>query len=281
MYRTRVRVPAGRRIAVEEMLLGLADATSTRILGDEVEICGFSRRRPDAARWRSVWSATGIPIRSVRLDSVPDDGWAARSLVRLAPARSGRFVLRGSHLPISSPTRHDLCINAGPAFGTGHHPTTSVMIEMLDRLAGQRPRPRRVLDLGTGAGTLAIVMARLWRCPVLAIDNDPDAVACARDNVARNRVGRWVEVVEADARRPTGRRFDVVAANLFADLLRGVAPHLAGSLSTGGSLVLSGILLPQRLPVLRSYVRHGLTVRRTVRRETWITLLVDRSRARR
>ncbi len=277
MYRIQVRVPAAQRVAAEELLLGIADATSTRIVDEDAEICAFSGRRPDDRTVRTNLTATGITARSLRIDTVPDHGWTARSLRRLPPVRAGRFVLRGSHHPVSAPLRHDICIDAGPAFGTGHHPTTAAVIGLLDHLAGQRPRPQLALDMGTGTGILAIVMARLWRCPVLAVDNDPAAVSCARENVARNRVAGWVDVIEADGDRLMGGRFDVTAANLFAGPLRRTAPQLAGSLAPGGSLVLSGLLRPQRLPVLQSYVRRGLSVRRTVHRNPWITLLLDRS----
>ena len=281
MYRLRVRVPAGLQAAVEEMLLGFADATRVRIDGADVEIFGYASRPPNAGTFAAALAGAGIRARAIELATVPDDDWVARGLARLPSVRAGRFVLRGSHLPAHPAARHDICIDAGPAFGTGHHPTTATAVETLTGLARRRFRPRLALDVGTGAGVLAIVMARLWRCPVLAVDHDPDAVACARENVARNRATRWVDVVEADGGDATGHAFDVIAANLFAGPLRGMAPRLARSLSPGGYAVLSGLLGRQRLPVLRAYADRNLAVRRVVRRRDWVTLLLARSRARR
>ena len=280
MYRIRVRVPAKLQAAVEEMLLGIADATRAQIGRDDVEIFGYSHRRPDAGRFAAALAGTGIDARACELESVPDDDWVTRGLARLPCVRAGQFVLRGSHLPAPPTARHDICIDAGPAFGTGHHPTTAMVIETLTGLARRRFRPHLALDVGTGAGVLAIVMARLWRCPVLAVDHDPDAVAYARGNVVRNRVTRWVDVVEADGNDAAGDVFDVIAANLFAAPLRAMAPRLARSLSTGGYAALSGLLVRQRLPVLHAYANQGLAVRRVARRQDWLTLLLARSRAR-
>ncbi len=281
MYRIRVRVPAEMQTAVEEMLLGIADATRVRIDGDDVEVFGYSYRQPNAGEFAAALTGTGIRAQAFQLETVPDDDWVTQGLTRLPRVRAGRFVLRGSHLPAHLTARYDICIDAGPAFGTGHHPTTAMVIEILTGLAQRRFFPRLALDVGTGAGVLAIVMARLWRCPVLAVDHDPEAVACARENVARNRVTRWVDVVEADGCDATGQVFDAIAANLFAAPLRVMAPRLARSLSTGGYAALSGLLVRQRLPVLHAYANQNLAVRGVARREDWLTLVLARPRPRR
>ena len=281
MYRIRVRVPAKLQTAVEEMLLGIADATRARIDGDDVEIFGYSYRQPNAGKFAAALDGTGIRARACRLETVPDEDWISRGLACLPSVRAGRFVLRGSHLPASLTARYDICIDAGPAFGTGHHPTTAMVVEALTGLAQRRFRPRFALDVGTGTGVLAVVMARLWRCPVLAVDHDPDAVACARENIVRNRVTRWVDVVEADGCDATGNVFDVIAANLFAGPLRVLAPRLARCLSTGGYAALSGMLMRQRLPVLGAYANQNLAVQRMMRHQDWLTLLLARPRARR
>ncbi|MDE0373499.1 MAG: 50S ribosomal protein L11 methyltransferase [Rhodospirillales bacterium] len=279
MYRIWMRVPADARITVEEMLLGITEASRTVIEGSEAEISGYSRQPPDTRAFEQALAGVGIRTRTSMLEPVPDDDWVTRGLARQPPVRAGQFVLRGRHSPACSAARNDICVDAGPAFGTGHHPTTATMIEMLVHLAHRGFRPQLALDMGTGAGTLAIVMARLWRCPVLAADNDQAAVLCARENVVRNRVARWVDVVEADGYDAISSVFDVVAANLFADPIRAMAPALARSLSTRGYAALSGLLVRQRLPVLRAHVGQGLTVRRTVRRDDWLTFLLARPRA--
>ena len=279
MYRIRVRVPAEARITVEEMLLGISEASRTLVEGGEAEVFGYSRQPPDTNAFEHALAGVGIRTRTCLLEPVPDDDWVTRGLARLQPVRAGRFVLRGRHSPACSAARNDICVDAGPAFGTGHHPTTATMIEMLVHLAQRGFRPQLALDMGTGAGTLAIVMARLWRCPVLAADNDQAAVLCARQNVVRNRVARWVDVVEVDGYDAISSVFDVVAANLFADPLRAMAPALARSLSTRGYAALSGLLVRQRLPVLRAHIDQGLIVRRTVRRDDWLTFLLARPHA--
>ncbi len=277
MYRIRVRTPVHARAAVEEMLLGITDFTSTEIIDNEVEIAGFSRSPPDTSDLIAAFQDLGIRSRVSEPEEVADDDWVARGLRRLPAVRSGRFVLRGSHLPAAERRFDDICIDAGEAFGTGHHPTTATAIELLSCLARGRLRPHALLDMGTGAGTLAIVMARLWKCPVTAVDNDPVAVRCATENAVRNRVAHQIRVVEADGYRSVQGPFDIVAANLYAAPLRTMVPELLRCLGRRGQAVLSGLLDHQRMPILRAHAAAGMVPRRIIRRDGWVTLHLARA----
>lgn len=273
-----MNTPSRFRAIVEEMLLGITDATIVRIAGDIAEVTGLAERPPNAEGLAQSLSGLGVEAELLGVDAIQEHDWVARGLSHLIAVDAGRFTLRGSHLPPCARARDDICIDAGLAFGTGHHPTTATVLDILTALARYRDRPRKVLDVGTGSGVLAIAMARLWRCPVMAVDNDPDAVRCARVNVARNGVARWVQVIEADGHGALigHDKYDVVAANLFASPLRALAPRLARCLVPGGHAVLAGLLDDQRFPVMRAYTDQGLAIRRTVRREGWLTLLLTR-----
>src|SRR5262249_10465090 len=138
----------------------------------------------------------------------------------LPPIAAGRFIVHGSHdRPRFAMRRLALQIEAGEAFGSGHNATTALCLEALDALARRR-RLRRVLDLGCGSGVLAIAVARAapGAC-VLATDDDPVAVAVARENARLNRVGRRVRVLQANGfAHPALRRwppFDLVLANIL------------------------------------------------------------------
>jgi ribosomal protein L11 methyltransferase len=176
---------------------------------------------------------------------VPDEDWAARSQAHLTAVRVGRIVVTP---PWVSPDRglDDLVIVIQPSmgFGTAHHATTRLCLRLLQPL---NLNGASVLDVGTGSGVLAIAAARLGAARVVAIDNDPDALASARENVGLNEVGGRVSLQQVDlsslpqAPSPTPQAvFDLVLANLTAAVLIAEASVLARSLRSGGSLIVSG-----------------------------------------
>ncbi|KAB0681941.1 50S ribosomal protein L11 methyltransferase [Aureimonas leprariae] len=217
---------------------------------------------------------------SVSREDIPDTDWMAQVLADLKPVRAGRFVVHGSHDRASvRPNEISIEIEAGQAFGTGHHGTTAGCLEMIDRIARRR-RPQNVLDLGTGTAVLAIGAAKLVRAPVLATDIDPVAVAVARSNIELNRASGFVRTAVAmGLQGPAVLRaapFDLIVANILAGPLMRLAPSMRHHLAAGGDIVLSGILARQRDAVLAAYRIQGLFHRRTIRRDEWVTLHLTR-----
>jgi ribosomal protein L11 methyltransferase len=150
-----------------------------------------------------------------------------------------------------------LHLDPGQAFGTGAHASTRLVLEELQRLADEGARPARVLDVGTGSGILAIAAARLWPAArITATDNDPLAVATARENLERNALPEVVASTDDLDVLPTG--FDLVLANIQADVLERLAPALIARLAPGASLVLSGLLTPQAPEVGARFAGLGL-----------------------
>jgi ribosomal protein L11 methyltransferase len=217
---------------------------------------------------------------AIRREIVPDADWVALSLQGLKPVRAGRFFVHGAH-DRGKRRAGDLAIEieAGLAFGTGHHGTTSGCLDMIWQVA-RRERPRNALDLGAGSAVLAIALAKMARIPVLATDIDPVATAVAKENVRLNHVGAYVEVKTAQgfhhpafaARAP----FDLIVANILARPLMRLAPEMARHVSQGGSLILSGILDRQRDAVIASYAGQKFRHVRTLEREGWVTLHLKR-----
>ena len=210
------------------------------------------------------------------VEPVPPIDWVAHTQASLSPVRAGRFVLHGSHdAPRFARLRRAVLIDAGQAFGTGHHGTTAGCLVVIDRLL-KRGTPRRVLDLGTGSAVLAIALARRARVPVLATDIDPVAVAIARENARLNGVGGLLRVEVATGLQHNVIRaaapYDLIVANILAGPLRAMAPAIARYLAPGGRVVLSGLLERQRAAVLAAYRAQGLHVEATVPREGWATL---------
>lgn len=214
------------------------------------------------------------------VETIPDIDWVGKSLEGLKAVRAGRFFVHGAH------ERHGrrsgeiaIEIEAGQAFGTGHHGTTAGCLEMIEEIV-RRERPQNVLDLGTGSAVLAIGVARMARVPVLATDIDPVAVQVAEQNIRLNRMGAYVATAVATGFRHTDfkRRgpFDLIVANILARPLMRLAPQMKQHVPAGGSVILSGILDRQRNAVVAAYAGQGFRHVKTLHREGWSTLHLKR-----
>ncbi|MFD2237345.1 50S ribosomal protein L11 methyltransferase [Aureimonas populi] len=217
---------------------------------------------------------------AAEVETLPDIDWMQSVLAGLKPVRAGRFLVHGAH-DRDKVRAGDLSIEieAGQAFGTGHHGTTAGCLTLIGDIVRRR-RPANALDLGTGSAVLAIGIAKLARVPVLATDIDPVAVRVARENVRANGVHALVETAVSTgfhsgvfAGTP---RFELIVANILAGPLMALAPRMAAHLAPGGDLVLSGILARQRRGVLAAYRAQGLVHRRTLTRGEWVTLHLTR-----
>lgn len=206
--------------------------------------------------------------------------WMQSVLADLKPVRAGRFLVHGAH-DRQRVAANDIGIEieAGQAFGTGHHGTTAGCLTMIGDIL-RRKNPRNALDLGTGSAVLAIAVARLARIPVLATDIDPVAVDVARGNVQANGVSSLVRAaVAVGFNGPAfadGARFDLIVANILAGPLMRLAPAMERRLARGGDIVLSGILARQRQAVLAAYRDQALYHKRTIRMGDWVTLHLGR-----
>jgi ribosomal protein L11 methyltransferase len=171
----------------------------------------------------------------------------------LKPSWSRRAAKKGQSVIVLDP---------GLSFGTGRHPTTSFCLREIVRLRAQT-RPSSFLDVGTGSGVLAIAAAKLGYRPVRGVDVDPISVRVARSNARRNRATGVVKITQDDFRRlpPRARRkYDLVCANLTADLLVNHAKSIRGFLRTGGRLVLAGILDREFDAVATAYAKKGMAL---------------------
>ncbi|WP_292896410.1 50S ribosomal protein L11 methyltransferase [Nitratireductor sp.] len=245
------------------------------------QISIYTEEDADKLEQRVLESLSDVsPLPPLEREEVPEIDWVSHSLEGLRPVRVGRFLVHGSH------DRHlqrigDIAIeiDAGLAFGTGHHGTTAGCLCALANIL-KSEHPRNALDLGTGSAVLAIAIARAARIPVLATDIDPIATEVAASNVRLNRVADLVETHTAPgfhhavfARR---KPFDLIVANILARPLMALAPAMANHITPGGSLVLSGILERQRRAVVAAYGGQGFRHVRTQAREGWVTIHMKR-----
>ncbi|MGM4910919.1 50S ribosomal protein L11 methyltransferase [Rhizobium sp. 768_B6_N1_8] len=224
--------------------------------------------------------AQAFPDAALSREVIPDVDWVTKSLEGLKPVRAGRFLVHGSH-DRDKVRMGDIAIeiDAGQAFGTGHHGTTAGCLEVIDRVVRAR-KVRNALDLGTGSGVLAIAVRKLRNIPVLATDIDPIAVRVAAENVRRNGIASGIRTVTAPGFHSTAFSengpFDLIIANILARPLIRMAPQLVTNLAPGGSVILSGILASQRWKVIAAYNGAKLRHVRTIWRNGWVTIHLDR-----
>jgi ribosomal protein L11 methyltransferase len=238
---------------------------------------------PDQAQIRGlVGIAAGNEVaRDIAFDTVETKDWVKATLEELVPVHAGRFIVHGRHdREKIAPNKLGIEIEAALAFGTGHHGTTRGCLLLLDSVLKARP-PKRVLDLGTGTGVLAIATAKALRRRVLASDIDPLSVRVAADNARLNGVGDLVETVCAtgfSAPQFAGRGpFDLVLANILANPLRQMATPMASHLAPSTLVILSGLLPHQAQGVIAAYRARGLVLKRHLQIEGWSSLLLRRA----
>jgi len=223
----------------------------------------------------------GFEALQVWVEALADADWLAMALSGLPPVRAGRFFVFGVHDRGRAPAGAvKLRIEAGAAFGTGHHGTTVGCPLAYDALRKRR-RFTRTLDVGTGTGVLAIAAARTGARTVVGTDIDPVSVWIARDNARINR-GRCRFAVAHGLNHPMVRGagpYDLVFANILARPLVAMAGAIAGAVEPGGRVILSGLLHSQARFVLAAYLNRGLALERRVRRDAWSTLVLRRARA--
>ncbi len=221
------------------------------------------------------------PLPPFFLEPVPDLNWVAISQAALPPVAAGRFVVHGSHDSGRVPRGPNaILIDAGEAFGTAHHATTLGCLLAIDRLTRSETFDT-VLDLGCGSGVLAIAVAKaLPAARIIATDLDAQSVSVAAENMRLNGVASRIATTCASGLNHTWLRqsppFDLLIANILAGPLIGLAPEIARKVRRGGTLLLSGILIPQAAQVLAAYRTSGFDLVRHDRIVGWSTLTLRR-----
>lgn len=275
-----LEVPAADRAAREQALEHLAEkgfvVTSREVSRDgpwRIEIFGEGDRAVVATAVGAGW----------HWEELADRDWVAENQRSFQPFAVGPFWVHPSHDAGNMPAGLlPLRIDAGMAFGTGTHATTSGCLKMLATL--DRAETANAVDVGCGSGILAIAMAKLWQRPVIGGDNDAEAVEVARENADLNGAGglcRFVHAIglghgELQALKP----YDLIVANILAGPLMELAHSFSAAVRPGGRALLSGLLLEQADDILSVYKRRGFAHEHHIDLETggatWRTLLLRR-----
>jgi len=239
----------------------------------------------DGSRWRVFFHTADERDRALALLAgafpdlplagidVPDEDWAARSQAELRAIQIGDIIVAPpwdiDRLKAAAPATMTIVIQPSMGFGTGHHATTRLCLAALQQIDLSN---RTVLDVGTGSGVLAIAARLRGAGQVLAIDDDPDAIESARENVGLNDVQIDLEVTGIE--RVTHAPVDLVMANLTGGLLMHAAERLQQLVAATGRLVISGFMQTEETDVLDAFRRFSVIDRR--QEDEWVCATLQR-----
>jgi ribosomal protein L11 methyltransferase len=258
---------------------------------------GASRDAAEAA----IAEESEFALIEVSATEVEDEDWARRTQADLPAIRIGRIIVAPPwDLPKDpDPSLMTILIEPSRGFGTGHHQSTRLCLALLQEIRPARlplhnaervqppsnPDQHRwdagdlngisMIDVGTGSGILAITAAKLGASFVNAIDNDPDAVENARENIDANGVGRIVEAHVDDLTTTSLRPADLVSANLTGTLLARHAADLARLVRSGGSLIVSGFNIEEK-PRVEEALAASFAITGTAEEEDWWAFVLIR-----
>jgi ribosomal protein L11 methyltransferase len=263
-------------IAIDAVLM------TTEEVEDDVErwrLDAYSEAEPDAAMIAAIRALVPSAADVAPLvEPLYDEDWVMLSQAGLEPIREGCFVVHTNAHPVDPPEGgRAFLIDAGRAFGTGHHATTSGCLAMLDAMAERHFT--NVIDVGTGTGLLAFAARHLWpEAHVMATDIDPMAIEVTRENAEANAIA-GVELIVADGALDdaitAAAPYDLIIANVLAGPLVSMAPELAAIATPGATIVLAGLLETQRDQVVEAYAACGCTLLQTDRRGDWTVLKLE------
>jgi ribosomal protein L11 methyltransferase len=209
------------------------------------------------------------------IEKKADEDWLKKWKESFTPLPVGRSLVivpswwRG---PVPE-GRKIITLDPGMAFGTGHHPATAMCMEALERIA-----TGLVLDVGCGSGILAITAALSGAERVIGLDNDPEAVIVARENVEINNLAGKVEIRDGTIDCVDEPDVDVIVANLFLNALTTLAPAFYAKLKNGGTLIASGLRLEQGAPAQSAFERAGFMKVERIDKDEWTALVMNRPR---
>jgi ribosomal protein L11 methyltransferase len=222
----------------------------------------------DAAR-RALASMSGVRTSAV---DVPDEDWARRSQQNLRAIEAGTLIVAPPwDVPAGVAGKLVIIIEPSTGFGTGHHATTRLCLRLMQRLD---LRGARVLDIGAGSGVLALAAWKLGAGDIVAVDNDPDALENARENIARNGAAASIDIIRDDLGGLRTERADLVLANLTGAVLVRYAEALRRLVVDGGYMILSGFG-PEDIPIVRSAIGRATLIEPAVEHD-WAALTLRR-----
>lgn len=288
-----------RALAADNLFISSSDSTPTIVASetdasrpDEWMIDVYCEEEPDPEMVENLVqlspSAEKAGFQPI-VAMLADEDWVTLSQQGLEPLRAGRFhVHTSSDQPSDDPKLTNICIDAGRAFGTGHHETTMGCLQSLDRLKKTGHRFRNIADVGTGTGLLAFAAHHLWRdAKIIASDIDPVAVDVTEANAQLNAIPlgnrrSQIRLVQSNGLdHPALKQrapFDLIIANILAGPLVALAPQIAAASGAGTVLLLAGLLSRQKAEVVQAYVREGFRLKHSRLDNEWPCLTLVKAK---
>ena len=273
-----------------EMLMAAVDGESISVLRPEDtenqdwwDMQILTHQEPNMTRLTTALDAladVGIETTPPIIEPLADIDWLEKNWRDLRPLSVGRFWIYGSHISEAVPAgKIGMRLDAGQAFGSGHHATTRGCILALEKYVPEST-PYRLADVGAGSGILAIAAAKINpNGTIIAVDNDPIAVAVMEENCRDNDVAVTCGVSDGYRGAMMRGGFDIVAANILPTPLIAMAGAAAASLVAGGRLILSGLNLAHGEAVAAAHDDAGLTLIERIVIEDWLTLIFEKGAA--
>jgi ribosomal protein L11 methyltransferase len=282
MWTISVVVPGEAAGLFQLALEPLCVAVAAEISGPHWRVTGYCEEAPDLGAVDTALgvasAGAGIAPPRPMLAELPETDWLAENRKSFPPVRVGRFYIhRTHHDRPPAGGRIAIRLDASLAFGSGTHASTQGVLLALDALARLR-RFRRILDLGTGSGILAIAAAKLWPARVAATDLDPQSVRMTRENASANGVAPRIAAHLGPGLRavPRGLRFDLVLANIQVRPLTTMAPAIRRRIGPGAYVILSGLLRADEAEAWAAYRAQGLVLAARYPLGDWVTLVMRR-----
>lgn len=247
----------------------------------EWQVSVYFQNAPSEKEVRAFLEGYGLEKAPFAIEELPKEDWVAKGLEGLRPVKGGRYTLFGSHdEDIVPPNFFNIEVEAGQAFGTGHHGTTRGCLYLIDDIL-RKNHPRRVLDMGTGTGVLAIAVAKTLRQPVIASDIDLISVMVTEENATKNNVSNLIHAVEAvgfnHPQLLKAAPYDFIIANILPGPLMALCPDMRKHTAPGSFVLLSGILEPQAARVIATYRSYGFILKRRILMDGWVSLVLEAS----
>lgn len=226
-----------------------------------------------------------ITFDMLQLEETPDENWLEKTYQEFAPFSIGPFFMHGSHYEGDIPSAQiGLKVDAATAFGSGEHETTKGCMEAMLDLKGKGICPWNILDMGTGSGILALAAWKLWKSPIVAVDNDAESIVVTQRHASMNDVpldktGLCCECGDGFHTPIVGKKkpYELILANILAGPVIEMAPDLVRVLDDNGYCVLSGMLVQQADLVASAYEGEGLTLKKRYDIGEWTTLVMHKA----
>ncbi|EKE10106.1 MAG: ribosomal protein L11 methyltransferase [uncultured bacterium] len=221
------------------------------------------------------FNENGLKWADLHSSPVQERDWLLDVYKNFPPLYLGKFYIYGLHIQEALPKDMlPLCINAATAFGSGQHESTEGCLRALSELAEQYTFSQP-LDMGCGSGILALAMASLWKVPVIACDNDIEAVRITQQNAHVNHLEAYVKPLLSEGFSIIqNQSFDLITANIMARPLCQMAGDMLKALSFNGFIILSGLLNSQAEGVIDVYRSHGVKLVDQLFIGDWSTLIM-------